>query len=170
MKNSASIPNPKDITPAPLRHRLRLELKAAVPEIWALIGKHVRMPEYSAGIASVEIEQAADGSRSRVCQFRSPDGSGPGPRLRERIVWEAENVGYATSADPANDFGLENSVELVTLAPAPTGTSLTWDEHYDSADLATARGSFNDGLADIGRRLVDRFGGRIIEQYTDAQT
>jgi hypothetical protein len=169
MKNSTSIPDPKDLTPAPLRHRLRLELEAAVPEVWELIGKHVRMPEYSAGIASVEIEQAADGSRSRVCQFRSADGSGLGPRLRERIAWEAENVGYATSADSANDFGLENSVELVTLASAPNGTLLTWDERYDSADLATARASFNDGLADIGRRLVERFGGRIIEQYSDAQ-
>jgi hypothetical protein len=169
MKNRTSIPDPKDLTPAPLRHRLRLELKAAVPEIWELIGKHVRMPEYSAGIASVEIEQGPDGSRSRVCQFRSPDGSGLGPRLRERITWEAENVGYATSADSANDFGLENSVELVTLASAPAGVLLTWDEYYDSADLAAARASFNDGLSDLGRRLVDRFGGRIVEQYTDAQ-
>jgi hypothetical protein len=169
MKISASIPNPKDLTPAPLRHRLRLELEAAVPEIWELIGKHVRMPEYSAGIVSVDIEQGADGSRSRVCQFRKPDGSGLGPRLRERIAWEADNVGYATTADAANDFGLANSVELVTLASAPTGTLLTWDEHYDSGDLGAARASFNDGLADIARRLIERFGGRIIEQYTDAQ-
>jgi hypothetical protein len=169
MKNSASIPNASDLTSAPLRHRLRLELNAAVPEVWGLIGRHVNMPEYSAGIASVEVERAPDGSRFRVCQFRSTDGSGPGPRLRERIAWEAENVGYATSADSANDFGLENSVELVTLAPAPGGTVVTWDEHYDSADLAAARASFHEGLGDIGRRLVDRFGGRIIEQYIDAQ-
>ena len=104
-----------------------------------------------------------------MCQFRSPHGSGAGPRLREQIRWEAENVGYATGADSGNDFGLEHSVELVTLAPARAGTLLTWDEHYDSADLAAARASFHDGLTDIARRLVERFGGRIIEQYTDAQ-
>jgi hypothetical protein len=167
MQTTASTPNPQDLTSSPLRHRLRLELRAPVPEVWALIGRHVRMPEYSAGIASVEIETASDGSRERVCQFRSPDGAGLGPKLRERIRWEAPDVGYATSANPANDFGLENSLELVTVVAAPAGTLLTWEEYYDSPDLPVARASFDDGLADIARRLVDRFGGRILERYAD---
>jgi polyketide cyclase/dehydrase/lipid transport protein len=166
MKTTASSPNATDLTSAALRHRLRLELRAPVPDVWALVGQHVRMPEYSAGIASVEIESASDGSRARVCQFRSPDGAGLGPKLRERIRWEAPE-GYATSADPGNAFGLENSLELVTVASAPAGTILTWEEYYDSQDLPAARASFDDGLADIARRLVDRFGGRILERYTD---
>jgi hypothetical protein len=57
---------------------------------------------------------------------------------------------------------------LLTLAPAPAGTVLTWEEFYDGQDLAAARASFDDGLADIGRRLVERFGGRSLERYTDA--
>jgi len=167
MHTNTGIPNAKDFTPAPLRHRLRLELKAPVSDVWALIGQHVRMPEYSAGISSVEIEQASDGARSRVCQFRSPDGSGVGPRLRERIRWEAPNVGYATTIDPDNPFGLANCLELLTVAAVPAGTLLTWDEYYDSPDLRVARASFDDGLADIGQRLVARFGGRILERHTD---
>jgi crotonobetainyl-CoA:carnitine CoA-transferase CaiB-like acyl-CoA transferase len=126
------------------------------------------MPEYSAGISSVAIEQAPDGSRARVCQFRSPDGRGAGPRLRERIRWEERDVGYAITADPGNAFGLENSLELLTVVPVPAGTVLTWDEHYDHPDLAAARASFEEGLADIARRVVDRFGGRILERYSDA--
>lgn len=167
MQTNTSIPNAKDYTPAPLRHRLRLELQAPVSDVWALVGQHVRMPEYSAGISSVEIEQASDGSRARVCQFRSPGGSGTGPRLRERIRWEAANVGYATTTDPGNAFGLENSLELLTVAAVPAGTLLTWDEYYDSPDLPAARASFDDGLADVAQRLVARFGGRILERHTD---
>jgi hypothetical protein len=169
MDNNTSKPNTKDFISAPLRHRLRLELSASVPDVWALIGQHVRMPEYSAGISSVELKEAPDGSRTRVCQFRSPDGPAPGPTLRERIRWEAANIGYATSAEPGNDFGLENSLELVTVEGAPAGTLLTWEEYYDSQDLAAARASFDEGLADIGRRLADRFGGRILERYSDAR-
>src|SRR4051794_8052605 len=115
MDTVAATPRAKDLTSAPLRHRLRLQLDAAVSDVWALVGQHTRMPEYSAGIASVAIEDAPGGGRTRVCQFRSPDGAGLGPALRERIRWEAANVGYATSAEPGNAFGLENSVELVTL-------------------------------------------------------
>lgn len=168
MPTNTSIPNAKDFTQAPLRHRLRLELKAPVSDVWALVGHHVRMPEYSAGISSVEIERTSDGERARVCQFRAPDGSGLGPRLRERIRWEEANLGYATTADAGNDFGLKNSLELLTVAPAPAGTLLTWEEYYDNQDLAAARASFDAGLADIAKRLIDRFGGRILEQHTDA--
>lgn len=167
MTTETTPPNVKTLTSAPLRHRLRLELKAAPPEVWALVGAHVRMPEYSAGVASVEMDQAKDGARVRVCKFRPPGGAGEGPTLREQIRWEAVNAGYATRAEPGNPFGLEESVEFVTLAPAAGGTLLTWDEYYQSADLPMARASFDDGLADIAERLVARFGGRLLERYLD---
>jgi hypothetical protein len=38
-------------TSAPLRHRLRHELNAPVPDVWALVGRHERLHEYSAGMA-----------------------------------------------------------------------------------------------------------------------
>jgi hypothetical protein len=163
-----SIPSATAFTAAPLRHRLRVELNAPVSDVWALVGQHVRLPEYSAGIASVELDEAR-GARARVCHFRSPDGSGAGPTLREQIRWEAANVGYATSAEPGNAFGLTNSLSLVTLKSASSGTLLTWEEYYDSADLPAARASFDDGLADIGTRLTARFGGRVVERYVDVK-
>src|SRR5689334_7855668 len=126
MQTNTPIPNAKDFTPAPLRHRLQLQLNAPVADVWELVGQHTRMPEYSSGIASVEIERGPDGSRARVCQFRSPDGTGLGPRLRERVRWEVPNLGYATTTDPGNAFGLENCLELLTVAAVPAGTLLTW--------------------------------------------
>jgi hypothetical protein len=165
MTTEPQIPSPATLTGAPLRHRLRVELTAPIPDVWALVGSHTRLPEYSAGIESVEVETQG-ATRARVCRFRAPDG-GTGPTLRERIRWEAPNRGYATSADPDNAFGLANSLSLVTIEPAKDGTLLTWQEFYDNADLATARASFDDGLADIGARLVARFGGRVLERYID---
>ena len=72
---TTEIPNPTTFTTAPLRHRLRVELNASAPDVWALVGTHTRLPEYSAGIASVEVE-GSGASRARVCHFRSPDGKG----------------------------------------------------------------------------------------------
>jgi hypothetical protein len=131
------------------------------------VGQHTRTPEYSGGIAAVEVDETVDGARARVCHFRSPDGSGPGPTLRERIRWEVPNLGYATSAEPDNAFGLSNSLSLVTLSPTASGTLLTWQEHYDNADLPTARASFDEGIADIAARLVARFGGLVLERHVD---
>lgn len=90
-----------------------------------------------------------------------------GPTLREQIRWEAKDVGYATTAEPGNAFGLIDNLSLVTVTPAPSGTLLTWEEYYDSADLPASRASFDDGLADIAARLIARFSGRVLERYVD---
>jgi hypothetical protein len=129
--------------------------------------QHARLPEYCAGISAVEVEETEGASRARVCHFRSPDGSGAGPALRERIRWESTNAGYATSAEPDNAFGISNSLSLVTVTAGPTGTMFTWEEYYDNADLPTARASFDDGITDIATRLIARLGGRIVERYVD---
>lgn len=140
----------------PLRHRLRVDLDAPVAEVWPLVGDHRRLPEYSAGIAAVDVEPGV-----RICHFHG------GPTLRERIVWEAPGVGYATSAEPGNDFGLEQTLSLVTVTATPTGTRFSWDEHYDSADLPASRASYDDGFADMAERLIARFGGRLVERFLD---
>src|SRR5688572_9476658 len=69
MHTDARVPAATTFTSAPLRHRLRVELRATVPDVWALVGQHVRLPEYTAGIASVEVEEAVGSLRARVCHF-----------------------------------------------------------------------------------------------------
>ena len=159
-----TIPNPASLTSAPLRHRLVVELGAPVPEVWALVGNHERLPEYSAGIARVVVTEHRG---ARVCYFRPVPGSAQGIVLREVIRWEEPNLGYSTSAEPANDFGLANDLSLVTVAAAPGGTRFTWEQYYDHPDLPAMRAGFDEGIADIGERLVARFGGRVLERYAD---
>lgn len=162
LPTTSTVPAPSTLTSAPMRHRLRVELDATPAEVWALVGDHTRLPDYSAGIATV----LSDGS-TRTCVFRGPDGAPTGPQVRERIRWEEAGVGYATSAEPANDFGIENGLSLVTVEVSGRKTLMTWLEHYDAADLPTLRASYDDGLADIAARLVARFGGRVLERFVD---
>lgn len=150
-------------TSAPLRHRFCVELHAPPSEVWPLVGDHTRLPEYSVGITRVEM--ASDG-RSRVCHFGTPDGS-EGFVLREQIRWEEANVGYATSAEAPNTFGLADDLSMVTIAAAPVGTLFTWEQYYNHPDLPATRANFDAGIGDIGERLVARFRGRVVEHYVD---
>jgi hypothetical protein len=159
----ANTPDAIDLTTAPLRHRLRVALDAPVGEVWALVGDHARLPEYSAGIAHVEVPD----DRVRVCHFRPQPGAAEGVVLRERIRWQARNFGYAASAEPDNAFGLTNDLSIVTVVATGEGTMFTWVQHYDHGDLPAMRAGFDAGIADIGERLVARFGGRVVERYVD---
>jgi hypothetical protein len=87
--------------------------------------------------------------------------------LREHIRWEATDLGYATTGDPDNPFGLSNDLSLVTVAPTSNGTLFGWDQYYDSVDLSSARASFDDAFADMASRLITQFGGRLVERYVD---
>jgi hypothetical protein len=160
--SSTQVPDASTFTTAPLRHRLELALDAAPAEVWALVGAHERLPEYSAGIERVDVT-----SDSRVCHFRPFDGAEPGLVLREYIRWQAPNVGYAAIAESPNAFGLENDLSIVSIAPTAHGTTFTWEQHYDHPDLPAMRASFGEGLADIGERLVVRFGGRVVGRFVD---
>lgn len=159
-----AVPSATTFTSAPLRYRLRVELAAPVPEVWALVGDHERLPEYSEGIERVVV---VDGRATRVCHFRPRDGAAAGIVLREIIRWESPQVGYSTSADPGNEFGLTNDLSLVTVATTPRETMFTWEQYYDHPDLPAMRADFDQGLTDVGQRLVARFGGRLVERYVD---
>lgn len=167
MDNHNRTPNPATFTPAPVRHRLRVELDAPVPDVWALVGDHTRMPEYTAGIWSVVLERSPSSPGARICRFRGPDGSENGLALRELIRWEVPQVGYASSSEPDNVFGLRDDLSFVTITPTQQGTTFTWEQRYDGDDLPAIRASFDDAFEDIGRRLVARFGGRVVERYID---
>jgi hypothetical protein len=159
-----SIPNADRFTTAPLRHLIRLELHAALSDVWTLVGDHERLPEYSAGIERVDLTPERE---ARICRFRAMPGDTEGMTLREVIRWESPHEGYATSAAAGNPFGLENDLSIVTLDQEKGRTVFTWRQYYDHPDLAFMRANFDDGLADIAKNLVARFGGRMLEHYVD---
>jgi hypothetical protein len=168
MHTDSPVPNAASFTSAPLRNRTRVELKAPVPNVWALIGDLTRYPEYSSGLERVEVKEDSSGMLTEyVCRFKPQEEGGESIAHRELIRWYEPNRGYASISEEPNAFGLTNSLTLVTLDPSKEGTIMTWDEYFDAQDLDTNRALYDQALADIAERLIARFGGRIIERYVE---
>lgn len=165
---SKMVPSASSLTSAPLRNRIRVELKAPVSEVWALIGNLGRFPEYSSGLERVVAKKDSSGALTEyVCHFKPREEGGESISHRELIRWYEPNRGYASSGEEGNAFGLTNALNLVTVEPSKGGTILTWDEYYDAQDLDMSRAEFDQALADIGENLVRRFGGAVVTRYVD---
>ena len=168
MHTDGPVPNAASFTSAPLRNRIRVELKAPVPNVWALMGDLTRYPEYSSGLERVEVKKIrAECSPSTYAALSHK-------RKAERVFCTASScVGTSrTAATPQsprepNAFGLTNSLTLVTLGPSKEGAIMTWEQYYDAADLDMNKAVFDQALADIAERLIARFGGRVVERYVD---
>jgi hypothetical protein len=169
MTNDKSAPSASSFTSAPRRNHLALELAAPVTEVWALVGDLGRLPQYSAGLDRVAVEKDRQGNPTAyVCHFKPMADGEQGIVSRDFIRWHEEGRGWASLAEEPNAFGARNSVHRVTVAPSAAGTTLTWDAHYDADDLDANRIPLDQAFADIGARLVARFGGRVVERTMDA--
>lgn len=165
-----SVPVANTLTPSPLRNRIRLELEAPVSEVWALVGDLKRFPEYSLGLDRVEAEVDSGGACTEyVCHFKPQEEGGVSISHREIMRWYEPRRGFASVAEEGNAFGLTNSLTLVTLESSSDATSLQWDQYYDAHDLDMNRAVFDDALADIGKNLVHRFGGQVLERSIDGR-
>lgn len=162
------VPDIKTLTKAPLRHRLRVSLRVKVDAVWEVVGDLSRMPEYSAGLARVDVERGTGGVPARfVCHFKPTEPGGAIIVHPNTIPWYKPKLGWASADVEPNDFGLTGSVHLVTLQPSAEGTLVTWIVHYNAPDLDAQRTGLDLALADIGERLVTRFGGEVVERYLD---
>lgn len=165
---SKMVPPASSFTTAPLRNRIRVELKAPVSEVWALIGNLTRFPEYSSGLERVVAKINSSGALTEyVCYFKSQEEGGDSIVSRELIRWYEPNRGYASSGEEGNAFGLMNDLNLVTTEPSKDGSILTMDEYYDAHDLDMMKAHFDQALVDIGENLVRRFGGAVVTRYVD---
>lgn len=170
MTTASQIPSPASLTPAPLRNRMRVLLKAPVAEVWTLVGDMSRLPEYSGGLERVEMKRDIKGHPTEyTCYFKPMEKGGPTLAHGNRVRWYQPNLGWASRDDEPNDFGLSNSVHIVTVQAATEGTLVRWEAYYDAADLSYNRNGLDQAFADIGERLVARFGGRMLERHTDAR-
>ena len=170
---AATIPDAGSLTTAPLRHRLRITLDAPVAQVWALIGDLARLPEYSAGLDRVEVKKNATGTPVEyTCHFKPQEGADGIVTHAEPIPWYEPGRGWAsTGSDRPDAFGVQDSLHLVTVAPAPEGSTVSWVVHYNVADPAALdayRTSLVEALTDIAQRLTARFGGATLEQYVDS--
>jgi hypothetical protein len=149
---------------------MRVELHAPVSAVWTLIGDLARLPEYSAGLDRVDVKKSASGAPEEyVCHFKPMEEGAPGAVVRDLVRWHEPDRGWASIDAGPNDFGTTNSLHMVTLAPSGSGTIVEWIAHYDADDLQTNQTELDAAYADIAERLIQRFGGRVIERSVEGR-
>ena len=158
-------PDPKDLTPAPLRNQVAVELAAPVPEVWALLSDLTRMPEYGSGLDRVEATRDDAGRCTEyVCHFKPMEPGAPPLASREVIRWWEPDRGFASSGADAEAFGLTDDLHIVSLTPIGARTRLDWSVYFDSQAVGDMQEHFDHALTDIAENLVRRFGGRLLER------
>ncbi len=166
------LPSADKFVKSPLRNRIKLELNAPVPEVWALVGKLERMPEYSKGLRKVDAQyDDSNLGTGYTCYFFPFFEGGKEETHNEVIKWYEPNVGYASQAHEPNVFGLQQSLNYLTFKSTGDHTILTWDVHFTSENKEIIQmnlSSFETALnSDIAKNLINKFGGKILENYID---
>ena len=168
MRHHVNLPFANTFTSAPLRNRLRIQLNQPVEAVWSLVGDPSRLPEFSAGLERVDSTTDSGGACTEYsCHFKPRTPGEAGIVDRNVVRWYERNVGYASSAQADNAFGVTNDLNLLTVEPSGEKTIVTWDEHYEAADLPMMRAEYDHAFADIAERLIARFGGEVIERTVD---
>ena len=163
-------PRASQFVTSPLRNRIILELNATVDQVWALVGKLERMPEYSSGLRKVDAEYNFENECTRfTCYFYPMEEGGPETTHSEPVTWYKPNVGLASVADEPNDLGLLQSLGLLTLQNHGNKTILKWDVHFNteskemtSIHIEGYKKALNE---DIAQNLIKIFGGKVLENY-----
>jgi hypothetical protein len=158
---------PFNLINAPLRNRLRLDLKTPVASVWTLVGDLARMSDYSAGLERVESKTDARGHCTEyTCTFKPMAPGEDGMVSRDIMLWYQPGHGWASKSAAGDAFGLSDDLHLVTVEPSAEGALLTWDAYYQAKDLTMMTTHLQEALTDIGQNLLNRFGGRLIHCYT----
>lgn len=171
MSEEPQLPTAARFVDTPLRNRIKLELETPATEVWALVGQPDRMPEYSAGLESVDATRNAAGHCTEyLCHFKPIEGTTEGIDHRSRMVWYAPLHGWASLDEEPNAFGFERALTLITLVEQNGRTLLTWDMHFTTASAEATRmntEALEQALNDIANNLILRFEGQIKENLAD---
>ena len=168
--NNLKFPTASSFVTSPLRNRIRLQLNAPVSEVWLLIGNLSRFPEYSDGLQRVEtINDTNRNCIAYTCHFKTQEPDGKGILHQAFMKWYEPNKGWASLDEEPNEFGLSNSLTIITLESATGGSILNWDMHYDAGDIEMNKSSLEMALTDIAERLTNRFGGEIVETFVEGK-
>jgi carbon monoxide dehydrogenase subunit G len=164
---ASRVPSASEFTSNPLRNRMRLELEAPVSEVWELMGDLARFAEYSEGLERVEAKVDEDGRCTEyTCYFKPVEEGADGAVSRDVMRWYEPERGYL-SVEVDGNTGTETTVAFITVDPVPGGSRVTFDMHYDAEDLDTMKAHMDEVYSDMARRLISRFGGRVVERYVE---
>lgn len=156
---------------SPVRNRLVLELNKPVSEVWAIIGDPAKMPTYSAGLAKVETMLATDGKCTEyTCYFKPMEEGGKETVHTAKMLWYESKKGWASLDNEPNEFGLEQSLTLITMEQQGDKTIVSWSMHFNCNTgkmITMNKTSLEQALFDIGNNLVGKFGGKIVENFVE---
>lgn len=168
---STMVPEAGTWVNSPLRNRLQVKLNAPVHDVWTLVGDPANMPQYSGGLRTVINESDDMGKLTGyTCYFNPVEDGQPEITHFSSIVWHEKNLGWASRDDDHNAFGTLQSLSLMTLQKEGDHTIFRWDFHFNCADEETLnmnKEGYRHALDDIAGRLINRFGGDLVENYVE---
>jgi carbon monoxide dehydrogenase subunit G len=164
---ASGVPSAAEFTASPLRNRLVLELEAPVSQVWALLGDLSRFPEYSAGLERVDVELGEDGRCAEyTCHFKPVAAGAAGAVSRDVMKWYEPERGYL-SVEVEGDAGTDGAVAFTTLEPTAAGTRVDYRMHYAGEEIDAMKAHLHDVFADMAERLIERFGGRVLDRWVE---
>lgn len=166
------LPTAEKWVSSPVRNRLILELNKPVSEVYALVGDPANMPNYSSGLDSVTTKMENGKCASYTCYFKPAKEGEPGYVHTDKMVWQQLNQGWASRTPEPNEFGFTQYVSLTTLEEKDGKTILTWYMHYNHEKeemIDMNKTGLDQAFQDIGNQLVNRFGGKIVENFVEGK-
>ncbi|GAA3638402.1 hypothetical protein GCM10022397_24900 [Flavivirga jejuensis] len=169
-KTILTYPDASQFVTSPLRNRIKLQLNAPIPEIWALVGKLDRMPEYSSGLKKVDATYDADNKCTNyTCHFFPMEEGGDVTTHSETIKWYEPNIGFASKAHEPNLLGLQEALSIITFKDKGEHTVLQWETYFTAENEEMIQMNimgFEQALnIDIAQNLIKKFGGKVLESY-----
>lgn len=159
---------------SPLRNRIKLELNAPISEVWALVGDPAKMATYSSGLQKVDTKLDGTGKCSEyTCYFKPIEEGGQEIIHTAKMLWHEPGKGWASLDEEPNVFGFQQSLTLITFEQKDNKTFLDWSMHFDCENQETLQmniSSLEQALNnDIAQRLLDKFGGKVIESMVNGK-
>jgi len=169
-KNTTILPTADKWVTSPVRHRLVVELEKPVAEVYALVGDPGNMPKYSAGLDSVTTKTENGKCTQYTCYFKPEAEGEKGYVHTDNMVWQAVNQGWAAKTPEPNEMGFTESFSLTTFENNNGKTIVKWYMHYNHEKpemIEMNKAGLVQSFDDIGKQLVTKFGGKILENYVE---
>jgi carbon monoxide dehydrogenase subunit G len=169
-KETMALPTTDKWVKSPIRNRLVVELDKSLSEVWALVGDPANMPKFSAGLDSVTTKTENGKCTQYTCYFKPMKEGEPGYVHTDNMLWQEENRGWASRTPEPNEMGYTDYMSLLTLEDVNGKTKLTWamtGNHEKAEMIEMNKQGLVQAYDDIGKQLVEKFGGKIIENYVE---
>lgn len=155
------------LTSAPRRVTTKVRLTRPVAEVWAYLGNHQNLLEYSDGVlGKVTVDDSQADSPQGVGTARQCVTGDGKDRFVEKVVYYRAPYAFAYSA-VENTWGLKDHLATVSLTPdGEGGTVVQWDQYFNhmmpemTSKVATNIGGMLNGK--ILPFLAKKFGGEVL--------